>query len=137
MLIARELTPTALRMLPRTFAPPMPPLAREGIGGLGVLNALRTNGFSAFPARCLADPVIRMPLPWGMLVLATSPQAIGQVLQTGAEAYARLPAGRRILGPIVGRGLLTADGAAWRPRLPVGVIATRPDSAPLFALAPL
>ena len=98
--------------LARTYAPPLPPLARPGIGALGVLNALRRNGYSAFPARCLDEPVVRLRLPWGTLVVASGADAIGQVLHGNAEGYARLAAGRRILGPIVGRGLLTAEGAA-------------------------
>ena len=117
----------------RTFTPGLPPLARPGIGGLGVLSALRRNGFSAFPARCLDEPVVRLSLPWGPLVVASGADAIGQVLHGNAEAYARLPAGRRILGPIVGRGLLTAEGAAWRRQRKMMAPAFTPRTVPVLA----
>ncbi len=116
-----------------THAPPLPPLARNDIGALGVLWGLRRNGFSSFPARCLTEPVLRLPMPGGTLVLATAPYAIGQILQTGAQNYARLPAGRRILGPIVGRGLLTSEGAAWRRQRKMMAPAFTPRTVPVLA----
>lgn len=119
--------------LARTYAPPLPPPARPGIGGLGVLNALRRNGYSAFPARCLDEPVVRLRLPWGDLVIASGAEAIGQVLHGNAEGYARLAAGRRILGPIVGRGLLTAEGAAWRRQRKMMAPAFTPRTVPVLA----
>ena len=71
---------------PPRFAPAMPPLAHPAASGLQVLAALRRNGFSAFPARCLDEPVVRLRLPGRRaLVLASAPDAVRHVLQAHAE----------------------------------------------------
>jgi cytochrome P450 len=115
------------------LTPPMPPLAPDNVGGLGVLTRLRTNGMTAFPARCLTTPVIRLKTPGRALVLASAPESVSQVLQVQAEHYQRLPAGRRILGPIVGRGLLVSEGETWRRQRRVMAPAFTPRTIPVVA----
>ena len=116
------------------FAPPMPPLAHPGTTGLGVLAGLRRNGFSAFPARCLDEPVVRLRLPGGRaLVLASAPDSVRHVLQAHAEDYRRMAVGRRVLGPIVGRGLLVSEGEAWRRQRRTMAPAFTPRTVPVMA----
>ena len=42
------------------MVPPMPPMAANAVGGLGVLLGLRRNAYQAFPARCLDEPVVTL-----------------------------------------------------------------------------
>ena len=114
--------------------PPMPPMAPDSIGGLGVLARLRRNALTAFPARCLDQPVTRFTLPGRRaLVVACGGEAAKQVLQTDQDHYGRVPAGRRVLGPVVGEGLLVSEGEAWRRQRRAMAPAFTPRTLPLMA----
>jgi cytochrome P450 len=89
-------------------------MAPDGVGGWQILSMLRRNAYSAFPRRCLDEPVVKYRTMGRHLVLACWPEAIRHVLITQADHYTRLPFGRRILRPIVGNGILTSEGEAWR-----------------------
>ena len=69
--------------------------------------------------------------------LINDPDAIGRIFLDNAGNYAKPPLVRRILSGLVGEGLLTAEGAAWReqrrlmaPAFTPGAVA---DFAPLFS----
>ncbi len=67
------------------------------------------------------------------LVLATAPEAIGHIMITQGEDYVRLPLGRRVLGPIVGRGLLVSEGETWREQRRAMAPAFTPRNVPIMA----
>jgi cytochrome P450 len=113
--------------------PPMPPMASNRVGGLRVLFALRDNAYSAFPQRCLDEPVVTLKALGRCLALATSPDAIRHIMLTHGEDYVRLPLGRRVLGPIVGRGLLVSEGATWREQRRAMAPAFTPRNVPIMA----
>jgi cytochrome P450 len=113
--------------------PPMPAMASNGIGGLRVLLALRRNAYRAFPPRCLDEPVVTLRAAGRSLVLATAPEAIGHIMITQGEDYVRLPLGRRVLGPIVGRGLLVSEGETWREQRRAMAPAFTPRNVPIMA----
>ncbi len=94
--------------------PAMPPLAHDTANGLQVLVNLRRNALSAFPARCLAEPVVRLSLPRFPLVLMAGGVAMLEVLQANATDYVRMPMARKVLGPVAGEGLLISEGERWR-----------------------
>jgi cytochrome P450 len=96
------------------FSPVMPPLAPDNASGLQICSMLRRNAFSAFPSSCLSEPVVKRMVLGRALVLVNTPDAIRQVLSTNAELYQRLAAIRRVLGPIIGRGLPVSEGENWR-----------------------
>ncbi len=114
-------------------APAMPPLAADGIGGLGVLRALRRNAYSAFPAACFDHPVLKLHAFGRPLVSVNAPGPIRHVLQTHADDYGRLAVGRRLLSPIVGRGLLVSEGDAWRRQRRAMAPAFTPRTVSLLA----
>jgi cytochrome P450 len=89
-------------------------MASNGVNGLQFLWALRRNAYTAFPQRCLDEPIAKLRAAWRTLILTCSPDAIRRIMVTHADNYVRLPLGRRVLGPIVGRGLLTSEGRLWR-----------------------
>jgi cytochrome P450 len=89
-------------------------MASDRVVGIQVLAALRRNGYSAFPPRCLEEPIVKLGVGGRHLVLAASPDAIRHIMISQADNYVRLPFGRRVLGPIVGKGLLVSEGEDWR-----------------------
>jgi cytochrome P450 len=89
-------------------------MADDAIGGIGVLRAIRRNGFEAFPARCWEEPVVKLDTPFRPVVIAASPEAIRHVMLDHHRDYVRLAVGKRVMGPIVGNGLLVSEGEAWR-----------------------
>jgi cytochrome P450 len=97
-----------------TVVPPMPPMPSDQVSGLQVLSALRRNAYCAFPPRCLDEPAVKLRTAGQVLILSCAPEVIRHVMMTQAEDYARLPFGRRVLGPIVGRGLVVSEGESWR-----------------------
>ncbi|WP_338077451.1 cytochrome P450 [Acetobacter oeni] len=115
------------------FIPPMPPLPSESTGGLGVLIRLRWNGFSAFPARCFTENVVSLNALGRPLVLPCGPEAIKAVLSTQSQDFQRLKMGRRVLGPIVGDGILVSEGAVWKRRRRAMAPAFTPRAVPTLA----
>ncbi|WP_267428253.1 hypothetical protein [Methylobacterium sp. GC_Met_2] len=104
---------------PAAFIPPMPPLAPDRVGALGVLAGLRRNAYAAFPPRCRAQGVVVMPPPGRDVVIAAGPQAMRDVL---------------VLARLLRDNDLVLDDDA--PVLPVGSFATRPSRSPTFRLQP-
>lgn len=117
----------------KTVAPPMPPMASNSVGGLRILFALRRNAYQAFPARCLDEPVVTLRALGRSLVLANAPDAIRHIMITQGEDYERLPLGRRVLGPIVGEGLLVSEGETWREQRRAMAPAFTPRNVPIMA----
>jgi cytochrome P450 len=116
-----------------SLTPPMPPMASNRIGGLQLLFAMRRNALSAFPERCIDEPVVRLRAAGRPLVLVTAPDAVGHMMITHSEDYVRLPFGRRVLGPIVGRGLLTSEGEIWRQQRRAMAPAFTPRNVPIMS----
>jgi cytochrome P450 len=98
----------------RGTSPAMPAMASNKVSGFGVLMHLRRNALGAFPERCLNEPVVKLRMPGGHLVMTAAPDAIAHLMITHGEDYVRVPFGRRVLGPIVGQGLVTSEGDLWR-----------------------
>jgi cytochrome P450 len=117
----------------RPVVPPMPPMASNRVGGLRVLFALRNNAYRAFPQRCLDEPVVTLKAFGRCLALATSPDAIRHIMLTHGEDYVRLPFGRRVLGPIAGRGLIVSEGDTWREQRRAMAPAFTPRNIPIMA----
>jgi cytochrome P450 len=114
-------------------APAMPPMASDRSGPLRVLWGLGRNAYSAFPQRCLEEPVVKFRLAGRHLVIASSPDAIRHIMIGCADDYVRLPLGRRVLGPIVGRGLLVSEGETWRRQRRAMAPAFTPRNLPMMA----
>jgi cytochrome P450 len=108
-------------------------MASNRVGGLRVLFALRRNAYCAFPSRCLDEPVVTLGAAGRCLAIATSPDAVRHIMITHGEDYVRLPLGRRVLGPIVGRGLLVSEGETWREQRRAMAPAFTPRNVPVMA----
>lgn len=108
-------------------------MASDRVGGLQVLFTMRRNALSAFPERCLHEPVVRLRAAGRPLALVTAPDAIGHMMITHADDYVRLPFGRRVLSPIAGRGLLTSEGETWRQQRRAMAPAFTPRNVPIMS----
>ena len=112
----------------------MPPMASNRVGGLRVLLALRRNAYTAFPPRCMDEPVVTLKTAGRRrVVLATSPDAIRHIMITHGEDYVRLPFARRVLSPIAGRGLIVSEGETWREQRRAMAPAFTPRNVPIMA----
>ena len=116
-----------------SFTPPEPALADDQIGGLALLNKLRRNAFTAFPARCFDEPIIKLRLFGRDLALVNLPEPIQHVLSGRPDLYRRVPTVKRVLGPILGRGLAVSEGEAWRHQRRVLAPAFTPRVVPILA----
>lgn len=100
---------------PSTAAVPLRPLP----GPRGLELARTVWGFKRRPLALLEESIrrwgdaIRFPLrPWP-LVLLNHPDHVAHVLADAAGRYGRSP-NYRELEPVIGKGLLTSEGALWR-----------------------
>lgn len=109
--------------------PPRVTPAKRKLPGLQYVARLVQNPLRTVPESVYREPIVpyanlRMPLAW-----VTGPDLISQVLLEETDRYLKTPVERRILGPTLGDGLLTASGASWRWQ--------RKVAAPLFRHADL
>ncbi len=102
---------TDLRMNGR---PPAPEPRVRRLSPLALYRALRTNSVSAWRAEAYEEPYIADRNMLGGYVLLNDPELIRRVLIENAANYPKDDLQLEKLTPAVGRGLLTADGEAWR-----------------------
>ncbi len=94
--------------------PPVPPRAPPNIGPFGRVAAMRKNAIASWGQRAYEEDVIQVRFfGRGSFVLNT-PDSIRHVLVDNYENYVRTPAAIRVLKPMLGDGLLIAEGRAWK-----------------------
>jgi cytochrome P450 len=98
----------------RPLEPPRPPLASEHMGVFGWMKAMRTSALGAWGQRAYEEDIIKGRLFGRSSFTVNTPDAIRHVLVDNYENYTRTPAGIRVLRPILGQGLLIAEGRAWK-----------------------
>ena len=99
----------------RRLVPPHPPRAPENMTALQRLAAMRESAIGTWGQRAYEDDIIRGRFFFlrGSFIL-NAPDAIRHVLVDNYENYSRTPAGLRVLRPMLGEGLLIAEGRAWK-----------------------
>src|SRR5207237_870880 len=98
----------------RAARPPAPEPRVGRLGPLALYRALRTNSVTAWRAAAYEEPYIADRNMLGGYVLLNDPELIRRVLIDNAANYPKDDLQLEKLTPAVGRGLLTADGEAWR-----------------------
>src|SRR5882757_10467071 len=98
----------------RPLEPPRPPRASEHLTTLGGMAAMRTSALGAWGQRAYEEDIIKGRLFGPSSFTVNTPDAIRHVLVDNYENYGRTPAGIRVLRPILGQGLLIAEGRAWK-----------------------
>jgi unspecific monooxygenase len=106
---ARE-TPVRIRPL----VPPSPPRASETMTALGRMAAMRESVIGTWAQRAYEEEIIQGSFFGHSSFIVNTPDAIRHVLVDNYENYTRTPAGIRVLRPVLGEGLLIAEGRAWK-----------------------
>jgi unspecific monooxygenase len=98
----------------RPLVPPSPPRASETMGPLGRMAAMRKSALGTWGQRAYEEDIIQGWFFGHSSFILNTPDAIRHVLVDNYENYTRTPTGIRVLRPILGEGLLLAEGRAWR-----------------------
>ncbi len=98
----------------KSLIPPHPPRAPENLSAWGRLSAIRNNAIASWGPRAYEEEIIRGRFLGRSSFILNRPDAIKHVLVDNYENYTRTPAGIRVLQPILGEGLLLAEGRAWK-----------------------
>jgi len=114
------------------LVPPSPPRAPADMTALGRMSAMRVSMIASWGQRAYEEDIIRGRFFGRSSFILNTPDAIRHVLVDNYENYTRTPAAIRVLRPVLGEGLLIAEGRAWKHQ--------RRTLAPAFtprAVAPL
>jgi cytochrome P450 len=96
------------------LVPPHPPRAPDNMTTLGRIMAIRENVLGNWGQRAYEEDIVQGRFFGRNSFILNTPDAIRHVLVDNYENYSRTPASIRVLHPILGEGLLTAEGRAWK-----------------------
>lgn len=94
--------------------PPHPPRAPDNLSTLGRIIAIRENVLGNWGQRAYEEDIVQGRFFGRNSFILNTPDAIRHVLVDNYENYSRTPASLRVLRPILGQGLLIAEGRAWK-----------------------
>jgi cytochrome P450 len=98
----------------RPLVPPSPPRAPDSMTAFGRLKAMRESPIGTWGQRAYEEDIIRGRFVGRSSFILNTPDAIRHVLVDNYENYTRTPAAIRVLRPMLGEGLLIAEGRAWK-----------------------
>jgi cytochrome P450 len=96
------------------LVPPSPPRAPPSMGPIGRMVAMRKSAIGTWGQRAYEEDVIQGRFLGRSSFILNTPDAIKHVLVDNWENYTRTPVGLRVLRPMLGQGLLIAEGRAWK-----------------------
>ena len=96
------------------LVPPSPPRAPPDMGLFGRVAAMRKNAISTWGQRSYEEDVIKVGFFGRSSFILNTPESIRHVLVDNYENYVRTPAAIRVLKPMLGEGLLIAEGRNWK-----------------------
>ena len=96
------------------LVPPRPPLAPDNLSAFGRIRAMSHNPITSWGQRAYEEEIIQGRFFGHSSFILNTPDAIRHVLVDNYENYTRTPAGIRVLRPVLGQGLLIAEGKAWK-----------------------
>ena len=96
------------------LVPPRPPRAPSTMGALGRMAAMRKSAIGTWGQRAYEEDIVKGHFLGRSSYILNTPDAIRHVLVDNYENYTRTPAGIRVLRPVLGEGLLIAEGRAWK-----------------------
>jgi cytochrome P450 len=96
------------------LVPPSPPRAPDSMNAIGRMAAMRESAIGTWGQRAYEEDIIRGRFFGRSSFILNTPDAIRHVLVENYENYTRTPAGIRVLRPVLGEGLLIAEGRAWK-----------------------
>ena len=96
------------------LVPPSAPRAPETMTFFGRLVAMRESVIGTWGQRAYEEDILQGRFFGHSSFILNTPDAIRHVLVDNYENYTRTPAGFRVLRPVLGEGLLIAEGRAWK-----------------------
>ena len=96
------------------LVPPAPPRAPDNMTAFGRVMAMRNSAISAWSQRSYEEDIVRGRFFGRSSFILNTPDSIRHVLVDNYENYVRTPAAIRVLRPILGEGLLIAEGRSWK-----------------------
>src|SRR5580700_8429744 len=96
------------------LVPPSPPRASETMTALKRMALIRESMIATWAQPAYEEDVIQGRFLGRSSFIINNPDAIRHVLVDNYENYTRTPAGIRVLRPVLGEGLLIAEGRAWK-----------------------
>jgi cytochrome P450 len=96
------------------LVPPSPPRASSTMGPFGRMAAMRRSAIDTWGQRAYEEDIIKGRFFGHASFILNSADAIRHVLVDNYENYTRTAAGIRVLRPMLGEGLLLAEGRAWK-----------------------
>ena len=98
----------------QALVPPAPPRAPSTMTVFGRMMAMRESVIGSWGQRAYEEDIIRGRFFGRSSFILNTPDAIRHVLVDNYENYVRTPAAIRVLRPVLGEGLLIAEGRAWK-----------------------
>jgi cytochrome P450 len=98
----------------RPLVPPSPPRAADNMTAFGRMKAIRENPILSWGQPAYEEDIVCGRFFGRSSFILNTPDAIRHVLVDNFENYTRTPAGIRVLRPMLGEGLLIAEGRAWK-----------------------
>src|SRR5258708_6871856 len=95
------------------LVPPSAPRAPETMTFFGRLTAMRESVIGTWGQRAYEEDILQGRFFGHSSFILNTPDAIRHVLVDNYENYTRTPVGFRVLRPVLGEGLLIAEGRAW------------------------
>lgn len=108
-------------------APAPGPVARRPLAGARDVVRAFSNLVEAWPEDVYREPIVAGRLLGRPVTYVVDPECIRTLLVDEADKLVRDDAMTRALAPILGTGLLTSDGPAWRTQRRAAAPAFRPD----------
>jgi unspecific monooxygenase len=96
------------------LVPPSPPRAADDMSAIGRMRAMRDSAISTWGERSYEEDIIQSRFVGRSTFILNMPNAIKHVLVDNYENYTRTPASIRVLRPVLGQGVLTAEGREWK-----------------------
>jgi cytochrome P450 len=96
------------------LVPPAPPRAPDNMTAFQQVRAIRQNPIGAWTQRAYEDEIVAGRFFGRGSFILNTPDAIKHVLVDNYENYTRTRFAMRVLRPIVGEGLLVAEGRPWK-----------------------
>ena len=98
----------------KPLVPPSPPRAPDSMTAFGRMMAIRESAIGSWGQRAYEENIVRGRFFGRSSFILNDPDAIRHVLVDNYENYTRTAAGIRVLRPMLGEGLLIAEGRAWK-----------------------
>src|SRR3954447_8683605 len=96
------------------LVPPSPPRAPDDMNVFGRMKAIRISPIGMWGQRAYEEDIVQGRFFGRGSFILNAPDAIRHVLVDNFENYTRTPVSFRVLRPILGQGLLIAEGRSWK-----------------------